>query len=171
MTTRLRFAVPGLTWLPPVLRRRAYWRVVGRFALFGPLIGGLPYAWLMVTVPFVYAFGLVPAVLAGALYAAWWLAPGARVPGRGWRAALGALCGAAGCAAVALAWEPARPAETFLFLALHGVPAGLVMALITPAPQGEPQIGAGSVSRGALSGPRSASQPGTASAGMGRAIT
>jgi hypothetical protein len=126
-----RVAGPSLSWLPPVLRGRDYWRTVGRFALFGPLVGGLPYAWLVFTLPFIYLVGLLPALVAGLLYAAWLHAAGLRAPSAGWRAALGGLCGAAGCAAVAWAFEPRGPGlgPMFTLLAMHGVPAGVALAL------------------------------------------
>jgi hypothetical protein len=122
---------PGWGWAPTVLRQRAYWAVVGRFALFGPLIGGLPYVWMVITIPFAYMFGLVPATLAGLLYATWWLAPSVRKPTALWRATVGAVCGAVGCAAVALAVSPANPAFAVLLLGAHGVPAAIVLGLAT----------------------------------------
>ena len=85
---------PGVGWLPPVLRQPAYWRTVGRFALWGPLIGGAPYAWALVTLPFVYAIGVVPALLAGLLFAAWYHGSQGATPGLCWRlmAGTGAQC-------------------------------------------------------------------------------
>lgn len=127
--TALRWALPDWAWLPPVLRSSRYWRTVGRFALLGPLIGGAPYAVLLVTIPFVYLFGLGPAVLAGMLFAAWLLAPGRRYPSAGWRAAIGMLCGALACAVIALAFQARDPLVPWAFLAAHGVPAGLILAL------------------------------------------
>ena len=56
---------PGWGWLPATLRRPAFWRIVAAFAIVGPLIGGAPYAIFIVTVPFIYLFGFVPALLAG----------------------------------------------------------------------------------------------------------
>jgi hypothetical protein len=134
MSIALGWARPGWGWVPPLLFTRRYWRVVGRFALWGPLIGGLPYAWLIITVPFAFALGLIPATLAGMLFAAWLLAPG-RYPSAGWRAALGMLCAAVSCAAVALAVTPRTPLGIWVPLALHGVPAGLVLALTQRAPR------------------------------------
>jgi CDP-diglyceride synthetase len=125
----LQVATPGWDWLPPVLRRARYWRVVRRFALWGPLIGGAPYAALVFTLPFIYLIGLVPALLAGMLFGAWLLAPGRRYPNKTWRAALGALCGALACAVVALAVDPRGLLMTWAYLALHGVPAALLLAL------------------------------------------
>jgi hypothetical protein len=122
---------PGWHWVPRVLRQRAYWAVVGRFALFGPLIGGLPYVWMLITIPGAYVFGLAPATVAGLLYAAWLLAASVRRPTALWRATVGAVCGAAGCAAVALAVSPAQPAFTVLLLGAHGVPAAIALALAT----------------------------------------
>ena len=122
---------PGWAWVPPALRQRAYWAMVGRFALFGPLIGGLPYVWLVIPIPFAYLFGLVPAMVAGMLFAAWWLAPSVRQPTAVWRATVGAVCGAAGCAVVAMAVSPSQPALPVVLLALHGVPAAMVLALAT----------------------------------------
>ena len=138
MTLLPRLRGPGLGWLPLALRQRDYWAVVWRFALVGPLIGGLPYVWTVVTIPFAYALGLAPAAIAGALYAAWWVAPSTRAPSALWRAAVGAICGACGCALTALAISPASPNSTLLLLGLHGVPASTVLALAwwRPSPAG-----------------------------------
>ena len=129
MITTLRVAMPGWDWLPPVLRSARYWRVVGRFALWGPLIGGAPYAMLVITVPIVYLVGVVPAALAGMLFGAWLLAPGRRYPSATWRAAVGALCAMLACAVVALAVDPRGMLMTWAFFAVHGVPAALALAL------------------------------------------
>lgn len=131
--TALTWAVPGWTWLPPALRSSQYWRTVGRFALWGPLIGGAPYAVFLVTIPFIYLLGLGPAVLAGMLFAAWLLAPG-RHPSAPWRAAVGMLCGALGCAAIALMFQVRDPLIPWAFLAAHGVPAGVILALAQRRP-------------------------------------
>ncbi|HEU5296693.1 MAG TPA: hypothetical protein VFU71_18065 [Burkholderiaceae bacterium] len=129
MNTTPSWAAPGWHWLPPVVRSTRYWRLVGRFAIWGPLIGGAPCAWMVITLPFIYLFGLGPAVLAGMTFAAWLLAPGRRYPDARWRAALGMLCGALGCAVVALALQPRHPLGAWVFLAAHGVPAALILAL------------------------------------------
>ena len=129
MNIALRVATPGWDWLPPVLRSARYWRVVRRFALWGPLIGGAPYAALVITLPFIYLIGVLPATLAGMLFAAWLLAPGRRYPSGAWRAAVGMLCGALGCAVVALAFDMRQPLMPWAVLALHGVPAALLLAL------------------------------------------
>ena len=135
MNIALGWVRPGWVWVPPLLCTRRYWRVVGRFALWGPLIGGAPYAWLVITVPFAFAIGFVPATLTGLLFGAWLLAPG-RYPSAGWRAALGMLCALAACAAVALAVAPRAPLGAGVLLALHGVPAGLILALTQRTPRG-----------------------------------
>jgi hypothetical protein len=126
---------PGWGWLPVVLRSRAYWREVGRFALWGPLIGGLPYALFIVTIPFVYAIGLVPAVLAGLLFAAWAARPNLALPPWPWRMAVGAMSGLAAALVVQLfmlahATHANRAGfAAFGIVALHGVPAAVVLAL------------------------------------------
>jgi hypothetical protein len=129
VTATLTLATPGWTWVPRVLRSRRYWRVVARFALLGPLIGGAPYAVLVFTLPFMYLIGLVPAALAGMLFGAWLLAPGKRHPHAAWRAAVGLVCGALACAAIALIVAAKEPLLPWLFLSLHGAPAALVLAL------------------------------------------
>jgi hypothetical protein len=129
VNTTLRMAMPGWDWLPPALRSARYWRVVGRFALWGPLIGGAPYAVFVVTVPIVYLVGLVPAAVTGMLFGAWLLAPGRRYPSAAWRAALGMLCAALACAAIAWAIDRREPQVLGLVLALHDVPAALLLAL------------------------------------------
>jgi peptidoglycan/LPS O-acetylase OafA/YrhL len=119
---------PGTAWLPKPLRTKSYWHMVGRFALLGPLIGGLPYAWLLITIPFVYVFGVVPATLAGLLYAAWWSRADNQQPNGLWRATVASISAAAACAFVALIYAPGSPGMPFLFLALHGVPAAAILA-------------------------------------------
>jgi hypothetical protein len=130
VSARLTLGGPGLGWLPRGWRTRAGWATVGRFALFGPLVGGAPYAVFVVTLPFIYLFGLLPAVLAGLLFAAWLHVPAQRVPNAAWRFGVGALCGAAGCAVAAwwLARSDGAPLGwAFAWLALHGIPSGAVL--------------------------------------------
>lgn len=124
---------PGLGWLPAAWRRRETWRVVGRFVLLGPLIGGLPYAWLVFTLPFIYAVGVLPAFVAGVLHATWLGSAGAgrRRPGVAPRAAMGALAGLGAAALTPLLLAPAfgEPSATFaLVIAAHGVPAAMLLA-------------------------------------------
>jgi hypothetical protein len=133
VNTPLALRGPGWGWLPQPLQAREYWALVGRFAFFGPLIGGLPYVWLVVTLPFVFGIGLAPALVAGMLYAAWWVIPSPRRPSRLWRAAVGGICGAGGCAVVAVAVFPNNPGIAFMVLAAHGMPAVIVLALATRA--------------------------------------
>ncbi|MBL8302907.1 MAG: hypothetical protein JNM26_09065 [Ideonella sp.] len=123
---------PGLGWLPAVLRRRATWRTVWRFAWAGPLIGGLPYAWTVVGIPFAYLIGAVPATVAGLLFAVWYHA-GGRVPSWPWRAVVGSLAGLGGSLVVALGMLPyGSGIEAFhvAVVAAHGVPAALVLGLL-----------------------------------------
>jgi hypothetical protein len=127
--TALKWVVPGSRWVPPVLRSAHYWRTVGRFALWGPLIGGSPYAVFIITIPFIYLLGLAPAVLAGMLFAAWVLAPGRRYPSAGWRAIVGMFSGAVACASIALVVASRNPLMPWAFLAVHGIPAALLLAL------------------------------------------
>ena len=129
MTTALTWTAPGWVWLPLVLRSSRYWRTVGRFALWGPLIGGAPYAVFVITVPFIYVFGIGPAVTAGMLFAAWLWSPGQCYPSAAWRAALGMLCGLLACGAIALVVQPSNPLVPWIVLAVHGVPAALILAL------------------------------------------
>jgi len=136
MIATLRVAMPRWAWVPPVLRSARYWRLVGRFALWGPLIGGAPYLVFVITLPFVYLFGLGPALLAGLLFAAWLHAPG-RHPHAPWRVAVGAICGAIACSAVALAFDPRHPLLPWGWLALHGVPAAILLAWWRRAPSSD----------------------------------
>lgn len=129
MTTALALHGPGLGWLPRPLRSRDYWALAARFALIGPFVGGLPYVWMVISLPFMFVIGLGPALIAGMLYAAWWVTPGTRRPTPIWRAAVGAICGAVGCAVVAAGFSPSSPGMPFLILAAHGVPAALILAL------------------------------------------
>lgn len=131
MTVVLMLRGPGLNWLPRPIRSRDYWSLVARFALFGPFIGGLPYVWLVISLPFMFVIGVIPALIAGMLYAAWWETPGARRPTPLWRAAVGAICGAVACAAVAASYSPGSPGLPFVVLAAHGVPAAIILALAT----------------------------------------
>ncbi len=124
---------PGLGWLPAVLRRRATWRTVWRFVWAGPLIGCLPYAWMLISLPFAYAIGVVPAVVAGLLFAAWYHGSRGRMPTWPWRAAVGAIAGLGGTAfvAVGLLLASREPAWFYVgVVAAHGVPAALVLGLL-----------------------------------------
>jgi hypothetical protein len=72
--------------------------VLGRYALFGPLIGGAPYVWTIIGIPFAYMLGIGPALVCGVL-TLWWLRLGgtrAGLPGPWHAAAFGALFGAVG---------------------------------------------------------------------------
>jgi hypothetical protein len=119
--------------------------IVGKAILFGPLIGGAPYNWLLFPVLFSYLLGFVPALLGGLLFA-WWLDPAANLakPGIALGAVVGALCGTAGCwlsmGLLGLRWTsdfglpdliaraPIAVAQTenWLFVA-HGTFAGAVL--------------------------------------------
>lgn len=138
---------PGLGWLPRPLRTRSYWALVARFALFGPFIGGLPYVWMVISLPFMFVIGVVPAFVTGLLYAAWWVSPGARRPTPLWRAAVGAICGVLACAAVAAGFSPASPGTPFVVLAMHGVPAAVVLALVTGSRRRQRTVRATSATR------------------------
>lgn len=126
------FRAPRLGWLPAVWRRAATWKTVLRFVLLGPLIGGAPYVVFIFPIPFAYALGALPALVAGLLFASWYHA-GGRAPGAAWRALMGALAGAGAAAASAgpLVLAAARPAWFMVgVIALHGVPAAVVLALL-----------------------------------------
>jgi len=107
--------------------------VLRRFAMFGPLIGGLPYAWTVIAIPFAYAIGIVPALIAGLAYGAWRHTQGARRPGARWRLAVGAASGAFAAALVGLAFGLADGLNGGLFaagvVAAHGIPAAAILAL------------------------------------------
>jgi hypothetical protein len=125
--TSLRIALPGVAWVPPTLRSGAYWRTVWRFVLWGPLIGGAPYAMFIFPIPFAHAIGLVPALLAGLLFAVWWHQPSARVPGPRWRLCIGILYGTAASLPAMLVWPSPGGA---MLIALHGIPAATILALL-----------------------------------------
>ena len=130
---------PGVDWLPTVLRQRATWLTVWRFVWAGPLIGGLPYAWMVISLPFAYAIGALPAAVAGLLFGAWYHGQQGRVPTWPWRAALGALAGAGASVALALVMLWTDPPVHWFFVgivAAHGVPAALVLGLLQKPPQG-----------------------------------
>lgn len=128
---------PGLGWLPAVWRRPATWRTVWRFAWLGPLVGGAPYVVFVLPIPFAYAIGLGPAVVAGLVFAGWYHA-GGRTPSAPWRALVGALAGGAAVGATVLAGRlmgSDTVAGMASVVALHGVPAAVVLALMQkPAP-------------------------------------
>ena len=133
---------PGLGWLPAVLRQRATWRTVWRFVWAGPLIGCLPYAWLLITVPFGYAIGVVPAAAAGVLFATWYHGQRGRVPSWPWRAAVGAMAGAGATTIVALGRLMLWPDADWFYVgvvAVHGVPAALILGLVQK-PSSEPAM-------------------------------
>lgn len=124
---------PGLAWVPTVLRERVTWRTVWRFIWAGPLIGGLPYVWMLFTIPVAYAIGVVPAALAGLLFAAWYHGHAGRVPTWPWRAAVGALAGLGAVVLIGLATMLfGRSFDAFLMAvwALHGVPAAAALGLL-----------------------------------------
>lgn len=124
---------PGLAWLPAVLRQRDTWRTVWRFVWLGPLIGVLPWAWLVISIPLAYPLGAPPALVAGLLFAAWYHVPQGRTPTWPWRATMGLLAGVGGSTAVALVQLLFSGSVNWGyvgFVALHGVPAALVLALL-----------------------------------------
>jgi hypothetical protein len=124
---------PGLGWLPAVLRQRATWLTVWRFLWAGPLIGSLPYAWMLISLPFGYAIGVVPAAAAGLLFAAWYHGQRGRVPTWPWRAAVGAMAGVGGATLVALGMLLVWLEVNWFYVGLvaaHGVPAALVLGLM-----------------------------------------
>lgn len=131
MSAVLRVQGPGLDWLPAVWRQRATWRTVWRFVWMGPLVGVLPWAWLVVTIPFAYVVGGPAALVAGLLFAAWYHGAG-RTPTWPWRATLGVLAGLGATAAVAL-FQVLTGAVSWGYVGLvaaHGVPAAVVVALV-----------------------------------------
>ena len=136
MSAALRVRGPGLDWLPAVLCQRATWRTVWRFVWLGPLVGVLPWAWLVVSIPFAYVVGGPAALVAGLLFATWYHGAG-RTPTWPWRAALGALAGLGATAAVTL-FQVLIGTVSWGYVAVvavHGVPAAVVMALLQrPAP-------------------------------------
>jgi len=140
----LRCAWPGLDWLPAVWRRGRTWKTVLRFGFLGPLVGGAPYVIFVFPIPFAYAIGGLPALFAGWLFATWYHRPG-RVPGWGWRALFGALAGAGAAlaSAVVLVLAADPPGWSMVWVvALHGVPAATVLALLQrPAPARLPRPG------------------------------
>ncbi len=98
------------------------------FGAFGPLVGGLPYVWMVLTIPFAYLLGGVPALLCGLLYGLWERVEEAS--SRRQAVCRGALCGALGCVAWA-AWlwgGKGGVLSSSGWLSLHGVPAGAVLA-------------------------------------------
>ena len=78
-------------------------------ALFvGPLVGGLPYIWTIIAIPFAYLLGAAPALIGGICFALWFrssVEPKSTLPtapqiapSASEGAAFGALFGAVGCA-------------------------------------------------------------------------
>lgn len=127
----LRVGAPGLGWLPAVLRQGATWRTVWRFVWLGPLVGVLPWAWLVISVPVAYVVGAPAALVAGLLFAAWYHGAG-RTPTWPWRAALGAIAGLGAAAAVAL-FQVLSTAVSWSYVAVvavHGIPAAVVLAML-----------------------------------------
>lgn len=129
--TALAVRGPGWAWLPAVVRSRAYWGEVRRFVVWGPLIGGAPYAVFVFPIPFMYLIGLLPALGAGLLFAAWVAQPAARVPAWPWRVAMGAACAlwVAGLAEVVMGSGGTQHWFWAGVIAVHGVPAAVVLAL------------------------------------------
>ncbi|MGM9486667.1 hypothetical protein [Ideonella sp. YS5] len=111
---------------------RSGWRVVASstmfFGFWGPLIGVVPYVWMVISVPFAYVLGGVPALVCGLLFGLWQWKTRRNDVGPWARAARGALCGLAGCAVFGLAISHAQPSLSLMsVLALHGVPAGAIL--------------------------------------------
>jgi hypothetical protein len=131
VSAALRVRGPGLDWLPPVLCRRATWRTVWRFFWLGPLVGVLPWAWLLVSIPIAYAVGGPAAFVAGLLFAIWYHRAG-RTPTWPWRATLGALAGVGAVAVVVLVQVLMGEVNWGYVgvVAVHGVPAAVVLALL-----------------------------------------
>lgn len=136
MSTTPRVRGPSLDWLPAVLRRRATWRTVWRFVWLGPLVGVLPWAWLVVSIPVAYVVGGPAALVAGLLFATWYHGAG-RTPTWPWRATLGTLAGLGATAAVTL-FQVLIGTVSWGYVAVvavHGIPAAMVVALTQkPAP-------------------------------------
>ncbi len=119
------------------------WRTVGTTAIFGPLLGGLPYFWMPPAIIVAFVAGLLPALAGGAIFARW--LQFAVLPS-GWKgAAIGALCGSVAstlCVYGFLAieglahigpdyWHAIREAWPIAgFFALHGALAGAVIGAI-----------------------------------------
>jgi hypothetical protein len=118
-------------------------QTLGWYALWGPLIGGIPYLWTVIGVPFAYALGLGPALICGALTTIWMRS--ASLPGPWHSAAFGALFGAVACViagwgvhlyggnGMGTAWSvqtlSGLDLDGFtLFLLPHGIFAGSVLA-------------------------------------------
>lgn len=150
MTTTLHTAprppglsAPGLGWLPAVWRHATTWKTVLRFVLLGPLIGGAPYAVFVFPIPFAYAIGALPALVAGMLFASWYHGAG-RTPGAAWRALIGALAGVAAAAASAVPFVVAAGQPAWFMVgvvAVHGVPAAVVLALMQRPARPRPPAG------------------------------
>lgn len=111
---------------------RPGWKVVALTTLFfgfwGPLVGVVPYVWMVISVPVAYALGGVPALVCGLLFGLWQWKTRRDDVGPLARAARGALCGLAGCVLFGLAISRAEPSLPLIgMLALHGVPAGAIL--------------------------------------------
>ena len=114
------------------------------FGFWGPLVGGLPYVWMVITVPFAYVFGGIPALVCGLLYALWQHRGASGMPGRWVRAGRGALCGLVGCAVFAsiVGWRDGSALFMTGVLALHGVPAGAILGAWRRGPGAEEEAAA-----------------------------
>lgn len=112
------------------------------FGFWGPLVGGLPYVWMLITVPFAYVFGGVPALIGGLLYALWQQRDASGIAGPWVRAGRGALCGLVGCAVFGsiLGWRDGSALWMTGVLALHGVPAGALLGAWRRAAPGDEEV-------------------------------
>ncbi|HEX9810778.1 MAG TPA: hypothetical protein VGA88_01645 [Burkholderiales bacterium] len=94
----------------------------------GPLIGGAPFNWTIVIIPYSYLIGGLPAFFGGVLYALVVASRRSRARfTRLSRLVLGAVCAAAGCYVASLI---SFGSGALGVLMMFGVPAGAICALL-----------------------------------------
>lgn len=128
--------VPPLGLVHASLGGPPFWRTVGGIVLVGPMVGGAPWVWTIIGIPFAYVLRFYPALLGGVIYALWFHAPARREFPWYARAVVGGVIGAAACIIVAfvfvaIAGGIARDHDLYMactLLAPHGLLAGAVLA-------------------------------------------
>lgn len=116
-------STPPIPWMN---RLRLFLALTVWCSALGPLIGGAPYNWMILAIPYAYMIGGLPAVIGGGLFSlvVASLHPRVRYT-RARRAVLGAACGVIGC--YVAGWVTGIEGWVLM---IYGVPAGAICAAL-----------------------------------------